>query len=400
MSDALHLQPDEKVVLKLRKHWFMLAKSSVGVLLFALMPFLLFGVLQVIVPSAQDFTAYLPLTSFMSALWLLLVWIVLAVIWTDYYLDLWIVTNTRIISVDQISLFNRRVTTLNLERIQEITVTTTSVLEALLHFGTISIETAGPTGDIQMRGIPQPEHTRSMILKQLNVVAELSHENNEKEKLLHTVSHEFKGYLSKDAAALASIAEGDYDKQPSMLKHVASQALSETRKGVGTMMNILENRDISAPTRTFDVGTTMQQLAAEYGLAVQKKGLTLTVEATDDCRIQGNEEKLKQLAFRNLVDNAIRYTPGGSIRIGVEKISAKIRISVTDSGIGISAEDMSRLFTPGGKGTESSSVNPESTGFGLASAKEIVEEHGGRIWAESAGTGTGSTFIVELPAAS
>jgi signal transduction histidine kinase len=114
--------------------------------------------------------------------------------------------------------------------------------------------------------------------------------------------------------------------------------------------------------------------------------------------VNGDEEKLKQLVFRNLVDNALRYTPGGTIRIETARVRDRIRISVADTGVGISKEDMARLFTPGGKGAESSAINPESTGYGLASAKEVVEAHGGRIWAESAGKGAGSEFIVELPA--
>ncbi len=73
------------------------------------------------------------------------------------------------------------------------------------------------------------------------------------------------------------------------------------------------------------------------------------------------------------------------------------RIDVVDTGVGITPEDMSRLFTAGGHGKDSIHINVHSTGYGLFIAKSVVEAHGGRIWAESEGTGKGSRFVVELP---
>jgi signal transduction histidine kinase len=74
-------------------------------------------------------------------------------------------------------------------------------------------------------------------------------------------------------------------------------------------------------------------------------------------------------------------------------------LSVADTGVGIAAEDMRRLFTSGGHGTHSTEVNPESTGYGLYIAKRIVDAHEGHLWAQSGGPGTGSRFIMELPLA-
>ena len=115
--------------------------------------------------------------------------------------------------------------------------------------------------------------------------------------------------------------------------------------------------------------------------------------------VNGDEMKLREQVMRNLVDNAIKYTPTGSVRVLVTSTDDRAVFSVQDSGIGISEEDLSRLFTPGGKGSHSSDVNAESTGYGLFIAKQIVEAHGGRIWVESRGTGAGSQFFVELPLA-
>jgi signal transduction histidine kinase len=400
MAESIEIQPDEKILLKLRKHWIILARDTGATFILAVLPFVLFSIIGLTVSAPFNLSSLIPFAAFVGSLWLLLTWLTLMVLWTNYYLDLWIVTDRRIISVDQINLFNRKVTSLALDSIQEITVRTENPLEAIFHYGTIEIETAGPDDiDSMMEGIPNPEKMRNVILEQANMFQKLLEANQSQEQLLHTVSHEVKNYLAKDAAALASIVEGDYDKEPAMLKSVAGSALSEARKGVKAVMGLLDSNGLQIEAAPFDLRSTVQQLARESEVAAQKHGLSFEVTASLPAVINGDEEKLGRLVIKNLLDNAIHYTPGGSIKVTLEKDGAVVRLSIADTGVGLSEEDMEHLFTPGGKGAESSTINPESTGYGLAIAKQVVEAHGGRIWAESGGKGQGSTFIVELPAA-
>lgn len=402
MAEHVEIQPDEKMLLKLRKHWIILARDTLLIIILALLPFVLFSVVGLAIVAPFDLSPLIPFGAFISALWLLLIWLTVSVIWTNYYLDLWIVTDRRIISIDQITLFRRRVTSLALDSIQEITVHTENPLETLFHYGTIEIETAGPDeDDSTMEGIPYPEKMRNVILQQAQLFHHVAEESANKEQLLHTVSHEVKNYLAKDAAALAAIVEGDYDAHPAMLKSVAHNALAETRKGVKSVMSMLDSEDggFKLDVAPFDLRTSVQTLARESEVAARKKGLTFNVVADTAAIINGDEEKLSRLVIKNLIDNAINYTPGGSITITLEKVGSTARLSIADTGVGLTEDDAANLFTPGGKGANSSALNPQSTGYGLSIAKMIVEEHGGRIWAESAGKGQGSTFIVELPAA-
>ena len=83
--------------------------------------------------------------------------------------------------------------------------------------------------------------------------------------------------------------------------------------------------------------------------------------------------------------------------VGLSKKDGKIILSIKDTGVGISEEDKTHLFTEGGRGKESLKVNVHSTGYGLYIAKGVVEAHHGRIWAESEGADKGSAFFVELP---
>ncbi len=109
------------------------------------------------------------------------------------------------------------------------------------------------------------------------------------------------------------------------------------------------------------------------------------------------EVKLRELVFRNLLDNAIRYTPHGTITVSLTRVGRSLRFTLQDTGVGISPADRQKLFTEGGRGAESRTINPDSTGYGLAAAKSVVESAGGKIGAESDGRGRGSRFIVELP---
>ena len=102
-----------------------------------------------------------------------------------------------------------------------------------------------------------------------------------------------------------------------------------------------------------------------------------------------------QKVVTNLVHNAIKFTPaGGAIVVGAEPAGEDVVISVKDTGVGIPAEDLPRIFERFYKADRARSGG--GTGLGLAIARHIVEGHGGRIWAESV-EGRGSTFSFSLP---
>ena len=132
-------------------------------------------------------------------------------------------------------------------------------------------------------------------------------------------------------------------------------------------------------------------------LAIEAKGLKVETEINDGgYNIMGDSFWLSELV-NNLIENSIKYTPAGKISVGLEDGDGKIKLYVKDTGMGITEEDKKGLFTEGGRGKDSVRMNVDSTGYGLYTVKLIVEAHRGRVWAESAGPGQGSTFFVELP---
>jgi signal transduction histidine kinase len=228
--------------------------------------------------------------------------------------------------------------------------------------------------------------------------------NSQQENLIHFISHEIKGYLAKSEAAFAAIAEGDYGEVNDELKNMSTAALREVRKGVSTVMDILDAANLKRGTVTykktdFNFGKTVDWVVETLRPSAKEKDLELVHEHyKNPIMVHGDEEKISNHVLRNLVDNSIKYTPKGRVSVTVEKHGDKARFVVEDTGVGITTDDMQRLFTAGGHGKDSIKVNVHSTGYGLYIAKQIVEAHGGKIWAESDGEGKGSRFIVELPA--
>jgi len=148
----------------------------------------------------------------------------------------------------------------------------------------------------------------------------------------------------------------------------------------------------------------IQSVFEEFKEVVKDKKLELRYEkpTVPLARAMLDRDKFRQVIM-NLVDNAIKYTPSGfvTLKLEEEKTSGgakNILFSVSDSGVGMSKEDLDGIFKRFARGEGGSKVNTSGLGLGLYLAKRIVTDHGGEIWATSDGPGKGSTFWVRLPA--
>lgn len=254
----------------------------------------------------------------------------------------------------------------------------------------------------ELRAANEVVYTHSLELARLK--EELEKANAQQENLLHFISHEVKGFLTEGQNAFAGIVEGDYGDASPQLTALARGALTKMRAGVDTVMNILDASNLKKGTMSYKKEPYNFAVALEDAIRVmQPKAdekrlvLKLNVGKGKMYETTGDKEKIEQHVIRNLIDNAIRYTPQGSIMVSLAKAGDKIQFSVKDTGVGITEEDRPKLFTEGGHGKDSIKVNVDSTGYGLFIAKQVVETHGGTIRAESEGAGKGSEFIVELP---
>ena len=129
----------------------------------------------------------------------------------------------------------------------------------------------------------------------------------------------------------------------------------------------------------------------------EAKGLKFNIVIDNgEYNMQGDARQLGE-AVRNLIDNSISYTQEGKIDISLSGDKYAIKLKIEDTGVGILEEDKPKLFKSGVRGTDSLRFNVNSTGYGLAFVKGVIDAHKGRVWAESEGRWKGSVFNVELP---
>jgi signal transduction histidine kinase len=391
---------DEQVLLVVHKHWASLVLDA----LLVAFPGALIVIILLISRSQlseADVAAHAMLT-LLVPISFLIIWIVLCVVWTMYYLDALVVTDRRIFYAEQQSLVGRNISEWSIEGVR-IGVRVSGVFQSFFNYGTLLVESPGQEiGSIP--SIPDPEYVSAVILKQDDRFGELQDTTRKQEELMKFLSHEVKGHLTKSKAMFASIVEGDFGPVSSTLDTMAHSALDDSQQGVDTVMSILndssaEKGDLAMHAEAFDLSASARHMVEHFRTTAAVKKLSLVSSIEADCVIRGDEQKIEQHVMRNFIDNAIRYTPVGQIDVIVEKSDGMARFSVSDTGIGIAANDMEKLFTQGGHGEHSKDVNPESTGYGLFVAKQIVEKNGGRIWARSGGPGTGSRFFAEFPLA-
>jgi len=160
---------NEKIIFAVRKHWFILFAETVFLVFMVVAPFVahvIFAESGLSVFFAEIFGNTTALSVAFTSIWFLIVWIIFFVVWTDYYLDILILTDKRIIDIEQRGLFSREVSTFRLDRIQDITVDIHGIIPTLLGFGDIHVQTAGDDREFIGKGMPHPSKLRDKILKE------------------------------------------------------------------------------------------------------------------------------------------------------------------------------------------------------------------------------------------
>jgi energy-coupling factor transporter transmembrane protein EcfT len=169
----LPFDSNETVLFKVRKHWFVMVPATVLVTLAALAPFVVYGFVLSVFPVLEEVVnAHIALFFFATFVWILLWWMFWFLRWTDYFLDVWYITNKRIVDVEQKGVFHRVVATMRFEKIQDVTYESKGAIAALLDFGDIHVQTAGAHKEIVIRHAKHPEQVKKDIIAQLDKVVE------------------------------------------------------------------------------------------------------------------------------------------------------------------------------------------------------------------------------------
>ncbi len=226
-----------------------------------------------------------------------------------------------------------------------------------------------------------------------------------KSEFLANMSHELRTPLNAIIGFSEVLEDKTFGELNARQSKYVSNILTSGRHLLQLINDILDIAKIEAGRLTLDrapfpVETALNDVIAIVKALANKKNIELTVEVTPNLpSLHADQPKFKQIMY-NLMSNAIKFTPPAG-RVGVvatlESPNA-VRIAVSDTGIGIKAEDHDRVFGEFEQVDSSYSRQQQGTGLGLALTKNLIELHGGRIWVESEGVeGKGTTFTFVLP---
>ena len=168
----IDLDLNENIILKVRRHKLALILESLFLIIFVALPPAIYYLVVVLgyLVQAGDNSFFIFL--FTYSIILLLSWVTFFKIWTDYYLDVLIVTNKRLIDIEQKGFFKRDIATLRLDKIQDIRVKISGILATFLDFGEIQIQTAGESEEFVMRYVPKPNEVKAIIYDLYSKIAE------------------------------------------------------------------------------------------------------------------------------------------------------------------------------------------------------------------------------------
>jgi signal transduction histidine kinase len=212
------------------------------------------------------------------------------------------------------------------------------------------------------------------------------------------VSHEFRNPLGLISEAiqlsLGSGTQGGDSKQKELME-IAKRSAERLIRLVTNILNLsrIEAGKMELLNEKVDMGALVEEVAREYGSTIASKQITLSKEIPRNIgAVLGDRDKLTEVLI-NLLSNATKYAEKGRVAISLTGTEKEVRFEISDTGPGIPQEHLWKIFD---KFERITADRQEGTGLGLPIAKEIIELHRGKLWAESE-VGKGSKFIFTLP---
>jgi PAS domain S-box-containing protein len=235
-------------------------------------------------------------------------------------------------------------------------------------------------------------------------VQELKEREMFRARFLNSAAHELATPLTPIKFQLASLKAGNLGA----LEVGQQDALELLDRNVNRLGNLvrdlldasrLQDGQLRMAKAPVDLETVVRETERSFSGQAHHDGVTLEASADAGLWVVGDEGRLMQLLF-NLVDNAFKFVPrGGRVAIRARREGGEALVRVEDTGPGMAAGQIALLFRPFSQVHDPNRHTVGGTGLGLYICKGIVEQHGGKIWCESPGSGGGSTFLVRLPLA-
>jgi PAS domain S-box-containing protein len=223
-----------------------------------------------------------------------------------------------------------------------------------------------------------------------------------KDEFVSVVSHELRTPLTSIRGSLGLLAAGKVGEIPEKGRRMLEIAVQNTDRLVRLINDILdieriESGRVTMELKSVDAAELAHQAVDVMQAMAEKAGVRLYAWA-DRQPLDADPDRILQV-LTNLLSNAIKFSPpGGEVAVTVSRAGPELRFQVRDQGRGIPDDRLEAIFERFQQVDSSDARDKGGTGLGLAICRSIVQQHGGRIWAESA-PGEGSTFTFTLPAA-
>ena len=227
--------------------------------------------------------------------------------------------------------------------------------------------------------------------------------NRAKSEFLANMSHELRTPLNTIIGFTDLLLDKSYGELNAPQEEYLTDVSDSAHHLLSVINDILDLSKVEAGRLELELSEVSVESLLQHSLIVIKEKalkhqirITVSSSAAPDSTL-ADERKLKQVLF-NLLSNAIKFTPeGGAVTVMAENLGQGILFSVADSGIGIKAENLERIFNPFEQVDSSSTRGSQGTGLGLSLCRSFVDLHGGHIWAESQGKGRGAIFRLVIP---
>ena len=219
-------------------------------------------------------------------------------------------------------------------------------------------------------------------------------------EVLRDLSHELRTPLSTVRGYHEAIADGILSADRATFERIDAE-ISRIERLVDDVGRVssAEERGLDLHVSEVAVGDLLRVAARAEALAFEAKSVHLTLGPDASARLVTVDTDRIQEVLANLLENALRHTPaGGQVELSARSVAEGVAITVKDSGDGIAAEDLPRVFERFYRVDDGRSRGAGGSGIGLAIARALTEAHAGRIRAQSAGVGKGASFVITLPA--